>query len=182
MLVKKEQLDRRQFRLARKSDVFELSGLWRSPENQFGGRHGGEMFAQMFPGMEWIPLILLAGAVMFVGIVVTIAIMISRLLPLRSVQPQVAPKVRCGVAVTIAISILVWFALSHKPLGGPEPTKRIKLGMNADKVRAILGKPHERYRETEGRETWIYYRDWLCWDHYFVEFNREGKVDRQWDD
>jgi hypothetical protein len=142
------------------------------------------MFAQMFPGMGWIPLIVLAIAFILGGVIVGGAILISRLLPLKTFRPEVASKVRWGVAATIAIPILVLFVRSHAPLEGPDPMRRIKIGMSVEQVSAILGKPHEQYKDApeKGEETWIYYRDWAGMSYYLVRFDQDRRVYFHWDE
>jgi SmpA / OmlA family len=138
------------------------------------------MFAQMFPGMEWIPLIHLVILAMVVAAVVFGAIKVSRLLPLRSVRPSVAVNVRRGAAALVAISILVLFVRSCGPLGGPDPRERIAVGMTTDEVRETLGKPHEQHIKGDGKQTWIYYTDWGHMGYYMVTFDQDEKVCDQW--
>ena len=138
------------------------------------------MLAQMFPGMEWIPVIWLAIILAVVGIIVFGASRIARLLPLRSARPHVATNVRRTVTVLIAVSLLVLIAKSCGPLSGPDPRERISIGMNTDEVRAALGKPHEQYTLPDGTESWIYYTDWFHMGYYSVEIDRDHKVFHQW--
>jgi len=122
----------------------------------------------------------LAIAVVFVCLVVGGSILVSRLLPLKAVRPEVARNVRRWVAALIAVPILLLAARSCAPLGGPDPRQRIAVGMSASEVRATLGKPHEQHTDAEGNETWIYYRDWAGMGYYLVRFNRDGRVYEQW--
>jgi hypothetical protein len=138
------------------------------------------LFAQNFPGMEWLPVIVLVAAFVFISVVAGGAILISRLLPLRSIRPPIASKIRWSVAAIITLSVLVLSVRSCAPLGGPDPSQRIAVGMSAHEVRAALGKPHEQHRDAEGQETWIYYRDWAGTRYYLIRLDRDGKVYMQW--
>jgi hypothetical protein len=130
--------------------------------------------------MEWLPVIVLAIAFVFVCIVVGGSIVVSRLVPLKWARPAVARNIRRGVTALIAIPILLLAARSCAPLGGPDPRERIAIGMSTDEVRRTLGKPHEEHTDAQGNQTWIYYRDWAGLGYYLVRFNRDGRVDEQW--
>jgi hypothetical protein len=141
------------------------------------------MFAQMFPVMEWIPVILLVIAVVVFCVVVSGSILVSRLVPLKGVRPEVARNVRRGLAAVIAVIavlILLLACRSCAPLGGPDPRQRVALGMSAEEARGLLGKPHEQLTDAEGNESWIYYRDWAGMGYYLVRFDRDGRVYEQW--
>lgn len=51
--------------------------------------------------------------------------------------------------------------------------------MSADEVVAVLGTPHERYKDEDG-ETWFYWIDSLGIDWFRVSFGQDGRVTETW--
>jgi outer membrane protein assembly factor BamE (lipoprotein component of BamABCDE complex) len=67
-------------------------------------------------------------------------------------------------------------AYGNYPIGSYRNGK-IKEGMTADEVLAILGTPHERSVQADG-ENWIYWIDSFTLDWYSVSFGPDGRVER----
>jgi hypothetical protein len=59
------------------------------------------------------------------------------------------------------------------------PDGKIKEGMSADEVVAVLGTPHERVKEKDG-ESWYYWIDSLGIDWFRVSFGPDGRVTETW--
>jgi hypothetical protein len=60
------------------------------------------------------------------------------------------------------------------PLGS-YPNNKVKEGMTADEVVAMLGTPHERHKQGE-RESWFYWIDSFSISWFGVDFGPDGRV------
>jgi SmpA / OmlA family len=74
----------------------------------------------------------------------------------------------------LAPPCIIRIAYGNFPIGG-RPQGKINEGMSSDEVAAVLGTPHERFKEQDG-ERWYYWCDsfgigWFC-----VRFGPEGRV------
>jgi hypothetical protein len=66
------------------------------------------------------------------------------------------------------------YPIGNYPIGS-FPKNKIKEGMTADEVVAILGVPHERYKQDD-TENWYYRIDSFGIDWLAVQFSPDGRV------
>jgi hypothetical protein len=107
-------------------------------------------------------------------------------------DPEVRRKgPRYGVGLATSLRFLVAVAafgpvvyMVHlcnvRPIGDTDPRDRIRVGMMAEEVRIILGEPHSRSTDADGKETWIYMRDWTGFSYFGVIFDKESRVEFRW--
>ena len=136
------------------------------------------IFAQMFPGMEWIPLILLA---IYAGITLLIIAGIAFatwLLPVNRLSESWRWGVRAFavVVMVIGISVVLWKS------SGPSvhDCQQVQIGMTTHEVKELLGDPPSRNQYPDGGEYWYYDPDWTGLGWFMVRFNADGKVVHKW--
>lgn len=69
---------------------------------------------------------------------------------------------------------LIRLFYGNSPIGS-YPSNKIKEGMSAEEVVAILGTPHERHDSSEG-ESWYYWIDSFGITWFAVWFGPDGRV------
>ena len=128
-------------------------------------------------GIGLCPLFAWAVVLVFVGVGVFWGV--------RLVRGQ-SSKSRAFGVLLVVVSALIPFACclgpphvvrvvyGNYPLGS-YPSGKIKEGMSADEVVAILGTPHERYKEGDG-EHWYYWLDSFDMNYFGVQFGPDGRV------
>ena len=123
--------------------------------------------------IAWAVVVLLAAGGVLYGL---------QLLQRRSSR---ARKVAGGllVAVSCLLPIFCYFAprylvrleYGNYPIGR-YPSNQIKAGMSNSEVMAMLGPPHERYKESVDGETWIYWIDAYGTHWFGVDFGPDEHV------
>lgn len=135
-------------------------------------------FAQLMPGMEWLPVI---GWAIYVGIaafVIWVAILISRRLPLGQMNQRRQVITRRLIAGSMSGVILLSLVLFFR---GPTRAEcwAVEKGMTAEMVRSIVGNSLEKTQRPDGSSIWVYYsRDGSWYGWFMVEFNDKGRVER----
>lgn len=71
-------------------------------------------------------------------------------------------------------SQVVRLVYGNYPLGS-YPNNKIKQGMTRDEVEAVLGRPHEQFKQDDG-ESWYYWLDSFGIGYFGVRFDPDGRV------
>jgi hypothetical protein len=136
------------------------------------------VFAQMFPGMGWIPLIML---LVYVGIALAViggVAFVCWLLPLawmnKNSQSFTRILVGLGMFVGVTIFLVQWSGPNYRQC------QEIEIGMTVNDVQSRLGNPSNRHRNADGEESWYYYPDWSGLGYFHVKFDPEGIVVFKW--
>ena len=86
-----------------------------------------------------------------------------------------------ATAACVPVAFMVYWHLLQ-PLGNVDPSGRISPGMSGEDVTAVLGAPHSQCTDADGMKTWIYYLDWTRLSYFAIDFDREDRVERCWQD
>ena len=85
------------------------------------------------------------------------------------------PPLCCCVVPPVALRI----THGNFPIRSSDMDK-VREGMTADEVQAILGTPHERHPSGDGEATWYYYCDSFGLAALGIGFGPDGRVKNTW--
>ena len=79
-------------------------------------------------------------------------------------------------SLALAAMLAVCFWVMQAPAVPYALMEKMRVGMNEDEVRQLLGDPRSDYPDPDGSENWVYCR--FTWAMYKVDFDANGTVVR----
>ena len=132
--------------------------------------------AQVFTGMQFIPLIMFAVGVLTVAVVVWVTYTLLKML---------FPARRFGggtIVLLLIVSLTIVGLLLPTPVAESRVIEAAEQGISVSDLVSIIGEPHEQHLDADGSGTLHYYADYFGHAGIGVIVRSDGTVDGTWVD
>ena len=135
-----------------------------------------DTIAQMYPGMQFIPLIMFAVGALTVVVVVWVT---------YTLLVKIFPARRFGggtIALLLILSLAIVGLMLPTPVAESRVIEAAEQGIPVSDLISIIGEPHEQYLDADGSGTLHYYADYFGHTGIGVIVRSDGTVGGTWVD
>ena len=133
------------------------------------------LFAQMMPGMQWIPLLVVLVGLALLMMITLVVKHCQHILPNR--------KFRIGVSLLIlATFLLLCHFFLPIPVSENSVINNARRGMTVKELVSNIGEPHEKHLAPDGSGSLHYYADLIGHKGIGVVVNSDGTIGDTWVD